>query len=98
MNHDQRNDHSEIGIGALKIILLLFMAPTAEEQRQADHAVEDYHDHGEQGVAGQGGVVFAMQHDGGDARNLDEGDRQGQQQRPVRLAKACGQMFRVTDN
>jgi hypothetical protein len=72
--HHQCDDDSEIGVGALKIVLLLAMTPAAEEQRQADHAVEDNHHHGEQSVPGQARIVRAMQHDGGDACDLDEGD------------------------
>ena len=39
-----------------------------------------------------------MQHDGGDACDLDEGDRQSEQQGPVGFAKARGQVFRVADD
>ena len=33
--YHQWNDHAEIGVGALKIVLLFAMAPGAEQQRQA---------------------------------------------------------------
>ena len=96
--HHQGDDDGEIGVGALKIVLLLAMAPTAEEQRQADHAVEDDHHHGEQSVPRQARIVRAMQHHGGDAGDLDEGDRESEEQRPQGFAEARGQVFRVADH
>ena len=56
----QGNDHPKIGVGALEIVLLLAMAPATDQQRQADHAVEDDHRHGKHCVSGQGWIVGSM--------------------------------------
>jgi hypothetical protein len=68
------------------------MAPTAEQEREADHQVEHDHHHGEESVAGKRRVIGAVEHHRRDAGDLDEGDRQGKDQCAVRFAQASGQV------
>ena len=89
--HDQRHDGAEIGVGPLQIIALLAVTPGADQQRQADHAIENDHDHGKERVPHERRVIVAMQHHRRNAHDFDESDRQRQDEGAVRLAEALGQ-------
>jgi hypothetical protein len=86
----ERGDDHQEGAGAFKIVFLLPIAQRAHEQRRADHAVQNDHQGGEHGVAGERRVVRAMQHDGGEQRDLDDDHREGEHERAVRLAQPHG--------
>jgi hypothetical protein len=97
---DQRQDHAEIRVRALQIVVLLAVPEAAHQQRQPDHAVKDDHHDREQRVAHQRRVVLAVQHDRRDARDLDDRDRERQDQRAVRLAEPHRERsaWRTTDS
>ena len=83
----ERGDDHEKGAGAFEIVLLLPVAESAHEQRRAHHAVQHDHQGGEHGVAGECRIVLAMQHDGGEKRDLNDDHRKGEHKRAVRLAE-----------
>ena len=55
--HRERQDDGEEGVRALQVVGLLVVAQSADQQRQADHAVQHDHHHGEHRVAGERGHV-----------------------------------------
>ena len=68
----------------------------ADQQREADDAVEGDHHRGEHGVAGQRrGLRAAGDHQGDDQRHLDHGDGDREDQRAERLADPVGDDLRV---
>ena len=41
----QRDDDTQVGVGALKVVVLFAIFPGADQKRYADHSVENDHDH-----------------------------------------------------
>jgi hypothetical protein len=56
--HAQRNDHAQVGIRALQVVVLLQPAPAARQQRQSDYSVEDDHGDRKQRVARKRGLFW----------------------------------------
>lgn len=79
--------------------LLLAMAQRADDDTQADHAVQNEHDDRVERVAHQRGLRLVAEHDRDDQAELDDRNRQCQQDRAERLADAkrhdLGVMYRV---
>ena len=96
--HDQRHHRAEIGVGPLQIIALFAVTPGADQQREADHAVENDHDDGIERVPDQRRVVVAMQHHRRNAHDFDESDRQRQDECAIRFAEALRQRLGMTDD
>ena len=92
----QRDEDAQIGARALQVEALLAVLEPADEERKPDHAVEHDDEDGEHRVARQRRVRSAMQHDGGDDRNLDADHRNSQHQRAERLAEEFGQAVGMT--
>ena len=95
IGHDQRNgrqheQHAEIKVGAGNLEILLAVAQAANEDAEADEAVAHDHHHRKHRVARQRRLRLVAEHDGGDQRDLDDGDRKRQQQRAVGLADSLG--------
>ncbi len=100
VGHDQRDgrhheQHAEIQIGAGDLKILLAVTQPADEDADADQSVADDHYHREHGIARQRWNFLLAEHDGGDQRDLDDGDRQRQQQRAIGFADSFGDHFRM---
>ena len=93
----ERHDQSEIGRRPLQIVVLLMVPETAEQQRQADHPVQDDHQQGEHGIPPSVGAARG-EHHRGDERDLDRDDRERQDQRAQRLAEQFGKVFSPLDH
>ena len=92
----QRNDHRQKGVGSLQVVGLLPIPQSAQQERQADHPVEDDHHHGKHGVPGDGRFFPGGVHHRPDHHHLNAGDGEGENQRPQRLAQLLGQMLGVS--
>lgn len=68
----------------------------AEQEREADHAVQYDHDHRKHGVTRQRRITVARIHKGGDHHHFDPGDRQGQNHGSHRFAEPLCKVFRMT--
>ncbi len=95
VGHDQRDgrqheQHAEIEVRARDLEILLAVAQAADEDAEPDEAVTHDHHHRKHGVARQRRLRLVAEHDGGDQRDLDDGDRERQQQRAVGLADSLG--------
>ena len=93
--HRKRDDHGEVRVRALQVVLLFVKAQRAQQQCQAYQSIEYNHQHGEHGVARKAGVAVAGQDDIGDHGDLDGRDRHGQDQCAVGLAQGAGHDFGV---
>ncbi len=91
----ERQEHAEIGVGALQIELLLAVLDPADKKRDSDHAVHDDHDDGHERVAHERRVRPAMAHDRRDRNDFDRCDGEREQQRPIGFAEPLGQVFRM---
>ena len=92
----QRHDHGQKGVGPLQVVGLLPVPQPAQQERQADHPVEDDHHHGEHGVPRDRRFLPGGVHHRPDHHHLDAGDRESENQRPQRLAQLMGQVFGVS--
>ena len=96
--HRQGHDHREIGHGALQVVVLLMVSQTAQQQREADHPVQDDHQEREHGVAPQGRRGLGPQHHRRDQRDLDGDDGDGQDERAQGLSQELGQVVGPLDD
>jgi len=94
----ERQEDAEKGVGALQVERLLSMLEAAYQQRHSHHAVHDDHDEGQQRIAHQSRIGPAMPYDRRDRDDLDRGDGERQQQRPVGLAETPREAFRVAND
>ena len=87
-------EDSERSQRALELEALLVMADPAREQADADEAVADDHDGGENRVARQARLLRpAGDHDGDDERHLNDRDGERQHQGAVGLTHLMGHHF-----
>ena len=91
----ERDDHRQEGGGALQVVALLVMAQAADQEPEADDAVQHDHQHREHRVAAERRRVLGREHHGGDQRDLDDDDGERQHQRAERLAEPVGQLLRL---
>lgn len=89
------DDDREVRGGALQVVALLVIAQPAYQKAQTDHAVEDDHQNREHRIAAQCRHVLVAQHHRPDQRHFDDDDREGERQRPERLAQPLRDFLRL---
>ena len=85
--HQNRHQHNQRGVGRFFAEKLLAVFPAANQQAQAQNAVENQHNRRKNGVAGNiGGILAAGHHQRNNQRHFDNGDGHRQNNRAERFA------------
>ena len=94
----EREDHHEESVGTVEIVGLLVVPDSSEEKGDAHEPVHHEHDHGEHGIAGEGGFGFAARHDEADDGDFKASDGEGEEEGAEGFTEAVSDEFCVFDD
>ncbi len=94
--YGQWNEYAQKRACTLPVIALLVMPKTAPQEAESNHAGQHDHYHRIHGIAGELGIIRAVQHDGGNHDHFYRYCRNCENQRTVRFAKPVCQFLGVT--
>ena len=94
----EREDHHEESVGTVEIVGLLVMPDSSEEKGDAHEPVHHEHDHGEHGIASEGGFGFAARHDEADDGDFKASDGEGEEEGAEGFTEAVSDEFGVFDD